>query len=87
MCGDICNIGKTMIRNTIFGNGRTFYPGLAFLDNFGKGTPLYIFCYDVYLCFGTKKPNYEWISTRLYFKTFFGIHPTDYLSDLVLRKL
>ena len=30
ICGDICNIGQTMIRNMIFGNGGTFYPGLPF---------------------------------------------------------
>ena len=34
ICGDICNIGQTMIQNIIFGNG-----GLPISDNFAKGTP------------------------------------------------
>ena len=32
-----------MIRNIIFGNGGTFYPGLPFSDNFGKATPSRVF--------------------------------------------
>ena len=47
------------MRNIIFGNGRTFYPGLPYSENFDKDTPLQIFCKDVYLCFGTDKPNNE----------------------------
>ena len=34
ICGDICNIGQTIIRNIIFGSGGTFYPGSPFSDNF-----------------------------------------------------
>ena len=44
VCGDICNIGQTMMRNIIIGNCGTFYPGLPFSDNFDKGTPLQMFC-------------------------------------------
>ena len=59
-----------MIQNIILGNGGTFYPGLAFSDNFDKGSPSRFFAKNSYLCFGTKKPNYEWSSTRFYFRSF-----------------
>ena len=58
----VCAELKKIIRNIIFGNGGTFYPGWPFSDNLDKGTP--------YLCFDTKKPNYECGSTRFYFTPF-----------------
>ena len=39
ICGDIYNIGQTMIHNVILRNGGTFHPGLPFSDDFDKGNP------------------------------------------------
>ena len=52
------------------GNGRTFYPGLPFSDNIGKGTPSRFFAKMFIFVFSTKKPTYEWSSTRFYYKPF-----------------
>ena len=68
---------QDMIQNIIFGNGGTFCPSLPFLDNL---TPPPDFCKDAYLRFGTKKPNYEWSSTRFYVKPFMENIPQTNVS-------
>ena len=82
-CGDICNIDKKMIQNITIGNRGTFHPGLFFLDNFAKGTPLWIFSLDVHPCFCTKKPDYKWSATRFYFKPFMENSPQIYIGILL----
>ena len=67
ICGDICDIGQTMIQNMIFGNGGTFYPGSPSSDDFDKGTPSVFFAKLFIFVL--------WSSTRFYFKPFLAIIP------------
>ena len=66
-----------------FGNGGTFYPGLPYSYNFDKGTPPPDFLLR-WLSL-SKKPNYEWSSTKFYFKPFLEIIPHTNRSGIFIR--
>ena len=83
ICGDICNIGQTMIQNIIFGNGGTFYPVYPFRIILTKVLPSrFVAEMFIFVLVPINLPNYEWSSTRFYFKPFLEIIPQTITAQL-----